>query len=112
MHRLVRHSGQWYLVIPVVLVEAGNDAQVGAALRAVVLGLTCGTRGSRERCTGWCGTPGSGTWSYLWYSWKQGTMHRLVRHSGQWYLVSPVVLVEAGNDAQVGAALRAVVLGL
>lgn len=23
----------------------------------------------------------------LWYSWKHGTMHRLVRHSGQWYLV-------------------------
>lgn len=22
-----------------------------------------------------------------WYSWKQGTMHRLVWHSGQWYLV-------------------------
>lgn len=22
-----------------------------------------------------------------WYSWKQGTMQRLVRHSGQWYCV-------------------------
>jgi len=22
-----------------------------------------------------------------WYSWKHGTMHRLVWHSGQWYLV-------------------------
>lgn len=22
-----------------------------------------------------------------WYSWKQGTMQRLVWHSGQWYLV-------------------------